>query len=79
MVPRHTKSIVSMATQTANYNLHKAKNAKKDEFYTQLGDIENELRHYRHHFKDKVVYCNCDDPRISNFFYSTSPHWLSPF
>ena len=69
MVPRHTKSIVSMATQTANYNLHKAKNAKKDEFYTQLGDIENELRHYRHHFKDKVVYCNCDDPRISNFFH----------
>ena len=65
----HTKSIVSMATQTANYNLHKAKNAKKDEFYTQLGDIENELRHYRHHFKDKVVYCNCDDPRISNFFH----------
>ena len=57
------------ATQTANYNLHKAKNAKKDEFYTQLGDIENELRHYRHHFKDKVVYCNCDDPRISNFFH----------
>lgn len=53
MVPRHTKSIVSMATQTANDNLHKAKNAKKDEFYTQLGDIENELRHYRHHFKDK--------------------------
>ena len=50
---RHTKSIVSMATQTANHNLHKAKNAKKDEFYTQLGDIENELRHYRHHFKDK--------------------------
>ena len=46
MVPRHTKSIVSMETQTANYNLHKAKNAKKDEFYTQLGDIENELRHY---------------------------------
>ena len=45
------------------------KTPKKDEFYTQLGDIENELRHYRHHFKDKVVYCNCDDPRISNFFH----------
>ena len=51
-----------------NLNLHAAKRGKKDEFYTQLRDIENELRHYRHHFKDKVVYCNCDDPRVSNFF-----------
>ena len=58
-----------MRSNTANNNLHKAKNAKKDEFYTQLADIENELRHYRHHFKNKVVYCNCDDPRISNFFH----------
>jgi len=58
-----------MATQTANRNLHAAKNAKKDEFYTQLTDIENELRHYRYHFKNKVVYCNCDDPRVSNFFH----------
>jgi hypothetical protein len=57
-----------MPTQAANRNLHQAKKDKKDEFYTQLTDIENELRHYRHHFKDKVVYCNCDDPRISNFF-----------
>lgn len=54
---------------TANRNLHAAKNAKKDEFYTQLADIENELKHYRHHFKNKVVYCNCDDPRMSNFFH----------
>lgn len=46
-----------------NSNLHKAKKAKNDEFYTQLSDIENELRHYRDHFKGKVVYCNCDDPR----------------
>lgn len=53
----------------ANRNLHAAKNAKKDEFYTQLSDIENELKHYRPHFKDKVVYCNCDDPRVSNFFH----------
>ena len=53
----------------ANRNLHAAKNAKKDEFYTQLSDIENELKHYRPHFKDKVVYCNCDDPRMSNFFH----------
>ena len=51
-----------------NLSLHAAKRGKKDEFYTQLRDIENELRHYRHHFKDKVVYCNCDDPRVSNFF-----------
>ena len=58
-----------MAPQTANRNLHAAKNAKKDEFYTQLADIENELKHYRHHFKNKVVYCNCDDPRMSNFFH----------
>ena len=52
-----------------NRNLHKAKSNKKDEFYTQLADIENELRHYSDHFRDKVVYCNCDDPRISNFFH----------
>ena len=57
-----------MKPQNANSNLHAAKNAKKDEFYTQLADIENELKHYNHHFKNKVVYCNCDDPRISNFF-----------
>lgn len=58
-----------MTKSSANKNLHQAKRSKKDEFYTQLADIENELRHYRHHFKDKVVYCNCDDPRISNFFH----------
>lgn len=52
-----------------NSNLHKAKDNKKDEFYTQLSDIERELRYYKHHFKDKVVYCNCDDPRVSNFFH----------
>ena len=50
-----------------NSNLHRAKKAKNDEFYTQLSDIENELRHYRDHFKGKVVYCNCDDPMRSNF------------
>lgn len=48
--------------------MHQAKRNKKDEFYTQLSDIENELRHYTDHFKNKVVYCNCDDPRVSNFF-----------
>lgn len=52
-----------------NTRLHQAKRAKKDEFYTQLSDIENELRHYRPHFKGKTVLCNCDDPRVSNFFH----------
>ena len=52
----------------ANKNLNAAKEAKKDEFYTQLSDIENELRHYKEHFRGKVVLCNCDDPYESNFF-----------
>ncbi len=58
-----------MAKTAQNKNLHKAKENKKDEFYTQLSDIERELKYYKHHFKDKVVYCNCDDPRVSNFFH----------
>ena len=49
--------------------MHAANKAKEDEFYTELSDIENELKHYRHHFKGKTVLCNCDDPRISNFFH----------
>ena len=52
----------------ANKNLNAAKTAKKDEFYTQLTDIERELQHYWQHFRDKVVLCNCDDPYESNFF-----------
>lgn len=52
----------------SNTNLHKAKKAKCDEFYTQLTDIEKEMRHYKDFFKGKVVYCNCDDARESNFF-----------
>jgi hypothetical protein len=52
-----------------NRSLHQAKNSKQDEFYTQLSDIDKELKHYRKHFKGKVVYCNCDDPRVSNFFH----------
>ena len=52
----------------ANTNLTQAKKAKKDEFYTQLSDIERELSHYKEHFRGKTVLCNCDDPRISNFF-----------
>ncbi|MBR2438854.1 MAG: adenine-specific methyltransferase EcoRI family protein [Lentisphaeria bacterium] len=51
-----------------NENLQKANKAKKDEFYTQLCDIEKELRHYKKHFKEKTVFCNCDDPYESNFF-----------
>ena len=45
-----------------NKHLQAAKYAKNDEFYTQISDIEEELRHYTKYFKDKVVYCNCDDP-----------------
>lgn len=52
----------------ANKNLNAAKVAKKDEFYTQLSDIERELQHYWQHFSGKVVLCNCDDPYESNFF-----------
>ena len=61
-----------MAAMAANSKLQDARKARADEFYTQLGDIERELRHYKNHFKGKVVYCNCDDPRVSNFF-----HYLS--
>ena len=56
-------------SQNTNLNLRSAKTDKKDEFYTQLSDIEKELKHYKNHFKDKVVLCNCDDPRVSNFFH----------
>ena len=51
-----------------NSNLHAAKAAKNDEFYTMLSDIEKEMSHYKDFFKGKVVYCNCDDARESNFF-----------
>ena len=53
---------------SSNSPLKKANAVKNDEFYTQLIDIENELKHYKKHFKGKTVFCNCDDPRISNFF-----------
>lgn len=58
-----------MAKKSSNTNLHGAKTAKKDEFYTQLSDIEKELKHYKDHFRGKTVLCNCDDPRVSNFFH----------
>ena len=51
-----------------NNNLHKAKTAKNDEFYTQLTDIEKELKHYKAHFKGKTIFCNCDDPKQSHFW-----------
>ncbi len=57
-----------MDKKSSNTNLHKASKAKKDEFYTQLIDIEKELKHYKEQFRGKVVYCNCDDPFESNFF-----------
>ena len=53
---------------SANANLHKAKGAKNDEFYTQLTDVAKELMHYKAHFKDKIVLCNCDDPTWSAFW-----------
>lgn len=57
-----------MARNATNKLLQKAKKSKSDEFYTQLSDIESELQHFKKHFENKVVYCNCDDPTISNFF-----------
>ena len=54
--------------KSLNTGLNKAAKAKKDEFYTQLVDIEKELKHYKKQFRNKVVYCNCDDPFESNFF-----------
>lgn len=57
------------AVKSLNRNLQAAKATKQDEFYTQLSDIEKELRHYTADFKGKTVFCNCDDPRVSNFFH----------
>lgn len=53
---------------SGNFNLNQAKYDKNDEFYTQLADIEKEMRHYRRHFHDATVLCNCDNPFKSNFF-----------
>ena len=59
------KDDISMAK---NSNLHNARNTKDDEFYTQISDIEKELKHYKEYFKNAVVLCNCDDPEWSNFW-----------
>jgi hypothetical protein len=64
-----------MEKRASNKNLHNANRAKKDEFYTQLIDIQNEIKHYKDQFKNKIVYCNCDDPFESNFF----KHFASAF
>lgn len=53
---------------SANANLHKAKDAKNDEFYTQLADVSKEMIHYKEHFKGKTLFCNCDDPTMSAFW-----------
>jgi len=58
-----------MATKGSNSNLKQAAKAKKDEFYTQLVDIERELGHYKDHFKGKTIFLNCDDPLESNFYF----------
>ena len=60
-----------------NKGLNDAKKAKNDEFYTQLSDIAEEVKHYRAHFKGKTVLCNCDDPRVSNFFHFFSHQFES--
>ncbi len=57
-----------MGKKSLNKNLHTAHEEKRDEFYTQLIDIEKELKNYKKQFKGKVIYCNCDDPFESNFF-----------
>lgn len=57
-----------MSGKSSNSNLHRAAKIKNDEFYTQLADIERELKHYKDQFRGKAVYCNCDDPFESNFF-----------
>lgn len=53
-----------MVAETQNASLSRAKSNKEDEFYTQKEDVERELKHYRTHFNGKVVYLNCDDPRV---------------
>ena len=65
---RNTFDAMAKRTGNSNATLNSAKSAKNDEFYTQLPDIENELRHYASQLKGKTVFCNCDDPAESNFF-----------
>ena len=60
---------MSKKKENKNSNLSRAKNDKNDEFYTRIEDIQEELYHYKDHFKDKVVFCNCDDPYESKFWF----------
>lgn len=62
------KEQADVPRKPGNLQLHHARQAREDEFYTQLSDIEKEVKHYKEHFKDKVVFCNCDDPEESNFW-----------
>lgn len=64
-----------MGRIATNTLLQKAKKSKSDEFYTLLPDIESELHHYTNHFRDKIVFCNCDDPRTSNFYRYFAVHF----
>ena len=59
--------------RTLNTTINRSKSEKNDEHYTQLADIENEVRHYRDQFRGMTVLCNCDDPRCSNFFFYDGP------
>jgi hypothetical protein len=63
------KAANNTTSKPLNRSLHAAKATKQDEFYTQRPDIEKELKHYAKHFKGKTVLCNCDDPKVSNFFH----------
>ena len=66
--PKKKEKIVTPDDNITLFRWSKQWRHKRDEFYTQLSDITRELQYYKEHFKDKVVYCNCDDPRVSNFF-----------
>ena len=55
--------------KTLSNDFRQAKINKKDEFYTQLTDIEKELKYYKEYFKNKTIFCNCDDPEYSDFLY----------
>jgi hypothetical protein len=71
------RNAILVEPKLKNKILTSARAAKKDEFYTQLPDIERELKHYRKHFKGKTIYLNCDDPRVSNFFHYFSYNFES--
>jgi hypothetical protein len=65
---KHSNKTLKVTPGNSNNLLRKASKAKKDEFYTQLSDIEKELKNYKHLLRNKTIYCNCDDPYESNFF-----------